>query len=108
MPMYPYECPECGYVEDVFKPMSECGSVESCPDCGAVMDRTYGRGPSTLDEAFHKPIEMFSVAPTGVDEFNELRQKLPDTEFTADLVPVAHNRSEKKRILEATGFEELS
>lgn len=107
MPMYPYECPECGFVYKTFKPMSESGTPESCSECGALMDRVF-TGCASLDTAYHKPIEMFSVAPTGADELTALRKKLPDTVFTDQGVPLAHNLAEKQRILAAAGFEDRS
>jgi len=51
---------------------------------------------------------MFSVAPTNPVELQELRQKMPDVELTSQLVPIARTRTEKLRILKATGFEEHS
>jgi len=60
----------------------------------------------TVDQAFHQPIEMFSVAPESPDQLRDMREKLPDLEFTSDLVPIAHNRQEKLAILKAVGFEE--
>lgn len=109
MPRYPYICPVCGYKEDVFKPMSRYDSREVCPKCGVPMDRNRMAGPpATLDKAFHKPIEMYSIAPENPQQLADLRKRCPDVEFTRDLVPLAHNRAEKKRLLKAVGFEEKS
>jgi len=107
MPMYPYEC-GCGHAIEVFKPMAQYRTPESCPECGAVMERVHTRRCASLDTPFQKPVEMFSVAPTNPVELQELRQKMPDVELTSQLVPIARTRTEKLRILKATGFEEHS
>lgn len=41
MPFYPYRCDDCGRNFEIKKPMSECSSVEICPDCSQIIRRTY-------------------------------------------------------------------
>lgn len=110
MPRYPHTCPACEYMGDVFKPISQYDRVEVCPECGTDMERSFMTSPpSTLDKAFRKPIEMYSIAPTNPQEVVDLRRKCPDVTFTRDgLVPLARNRAEKKRLLAAVNFQELS
>ena len=106
MPTYPYECPKCGHEGDTFKPVSEYRSLEFCPKCGFPMARVYGPVASP-DTAFHKPIEMFSIAGTA-GEMQQLRERLPDTQFTNQGVPLARSRAEKMRLLKVAGFRELN
>ena len=109
MPRYPYTCLNCSGRKDVFKPISRYDDPEICPDCGTEMSRDFiAKPPATLDKPFHKPIEMFSIAPETPQEMVDLRRKLPDTQFTRDLVPLARTRAEKKRLLSAVNFQELS
>lgn len=61
--------------------------------------------PGTPMRAFHTPIEMYSVAPNSPGEVRELRKA--GVELTPDtLVPIAHTRQEKMRILALSGCEE--
>lgn len=106
MPMYPYKCWACGHATEVFKPMTQYKTPEQCPECGASMDRVFTHRCASLDTPFRKPIEMFSVAPTNPAEVVALRRAMPDVTLTPQLVPVAHSRAEKLRILRATGCEE--
>lgn len=102
MTRYYYECCKCGaFLDGVHTAPTKCSSCETL-SCQA------GPSPASLDTAYHRPIEMFSVAPMGADEYDTLRRKLPDVEFTPQLVPIAHNLAEKRRILKATGFEDRS
>lgn len=105
MPCYPYTC-DCGHKTDIFKPMSQYRDLELCPICGVEMQRDFTGGCASTDVAFNKPIEMFSVAPRNLSELSRLREKLPETKFTDQMVPIAHNRAEKLRILRALDCEE--
>lgn len=109
MPCYPYIC-SCGHTSDVFKPMSKYRDSEFCPQCGKEMQRDFNTGDSCAsgNTAYHKPIEMFSIAPSTPDEMVDLRRKLPDTKFTKQGVPLAHTRAEKLAILGACSCEEKS
>lgn len=40
MPTYPYHC-ECGFSEDIVKPISEYDSRETCKVCGKDMDKDW-------------------------------------------------------------------
>ncbi len=102
---YPYECPNCDYF--VLEPASWFTEHENCPECGAVVEKVIGavhrRG---LNPVFHKPIEMFSVAPETPGEMAAFRRALPDVQLTDQGVPLARTRAEKLRILQAAGYEE--
>lgn len=106
MPLYDYKCPVCDQQVELLIPMLEYQSEQPCT-CGAVMQRIFTTKKSHSPN-FRKPIEMFSVAPTSPQELEAFRRKCPDVELTRQLVPIAHNRTEKKQILRAVGFEEKS
>jgi len=109
MPRYSYICDACGLEHDEFVPMSQYQKEVPCPQCGAMMPRTFaGRTPHTLDKPFHKPIEMYSVAPETPAEVADFRRKNPDVQLNDQLVPMARNRAEKLRILRNAGYEEKS
>ncbi len=107
-PTYSYGCPACSHRQDVFKPMDQYNSPETCGECGVQTERAYDTPPITLNKAYRTPIEMFSVAPETPGEMVALREALPDTKFTDQGVPIAHSRSEKMAILKVTGYEEHS
>lgn len=68
-------------------------------------NRVPNRVPGTPMRAFARPIEMYSVAPNSPGEARQLREA--GVELTPDtLVPIAHTRQEKMKILEVTGCEE--
>ena len=108
MPVYCYKCPLCEAVESIFRSISCRNVAPQCPECGAaIMDRDIvAEGTNTPMQEYHKPIEMYSVAPTSADEVTELRRKLPNVKFNDQFVPIAHSRHEKLAILKATGFLE--
>lgn len=61
--------------------------------------------PGTPMRAFRKPIEMYSVAPNSLGEARQLQEA--GIELTPDtLVPIAHTRQEKMKILALTGCGE--
>lgn len=40
MPVYDYECPDCG-VFTALRPMTQCDAPHDCPDCGASAPRVF-------------------------------------------------------------------
>lgn len=108
MPIYNYQCNGCGEQVEKLRPMSESDAEGPlCFRCRTRMKRVFVASLKR-NKNFRTPIEMFSVAPDNPAELAELRRKCPDVEFTPELVPLAHNRQEKMRILAAVGFEERS
>lgn len=43
MPIYEYECPNCGQVFEEWGKASESGKEEPCPKCGALSPRVISR-----------------------------------------------------------------
>jgi len=108
MPIYVYKCP-CGGRSEKLLPMTQYQDMQYCEICGQPMFRDLpAEHMNTPLQAFHTPIEMYSVAPETPGQAADLRRKLPDVKFNDLGVPVAHNRQEKLAILRATGFQEGS
>jgi putative FmdB family regulatory protein len=68
MPVYDYECEDCGPFT-VMRPMSECDAPHDCPDCGAAAARAWLTAPnfSTMSaerRVAHATNERSSHAPT--------------------------------------------
>jgi len=107
MPLYCFICTSCGHQDSAVRPISKRDDATDCPKCHAIMARDIvAEGTNTPMQEFHRPIEMYSVAPISTEEVAELRRKLPDVKFNDLMVPVAHSRHEKMAILKATGFQE--
>lgn len=89
--------------------MADRNSPAVCDACGSPANRAVGaERVGSMNHEFNKPIEMYSVAPNSADEVTELRRAVPDIKFNDQLVPLAHNRAEKLRILKAVGYAEKS
>ena len=84
-----------------------CSRTERPVSCSGSSDKA-AVAPIVGDRPYHKPIEMFSVAPETPTQFDDLRRKCPNVEFTDQLVPIARNYQEKKAILAATNFDDLN
>ena len=41
MPIYLFECPQCGFIGEFVLPMSCCDSKQFCPDCQHSMKRIF-------------------------------------------------------------------
>jgi len=109
MPRYLYKCDVCDTLSEEFVPISQYQSEIPCPKCrnGIMMRREYaGQAPGSFNRAFHKPIEMFSIAPETPAELAAFRKRNPDVKLTDQFVPLARSRSEKLRILKNEGYEE--
>jgi putative FmdB family regulatory protein len=107
MPIYDYHCDVCDNTfTDYFKfgrvdPIPE---VQECPECKQLTAKRQFPCPhAQLD--FHKPIELFSLAPVKKEEVDNFRQQNPDIQCEGDPasdmygVPVVHNEQERSRVL---------
>jgi len=110
MPMYDFECPECGMKAEDFRSMRNMDTPgDPCPQCGETMVRVFlARAPGTPLRAFDKPIEMYGCAPETPAQLADLRAKCPDLEVNDLLVPVARTPQQKRDVLQACGFEDRS
>ena len=111
MPTHYHTCDECGKTDSVTHMIADDPIWPKC--CGATMPRVPNllRRPTA---AFHKPIEMISLALDNEQQITEFRHRNPTADISSDRsspvfgVPLAHTREEKLRILRNEGFEELN
>ena len=89
--------------------MTDRDVLQTCEACGGDMHRDIqAEQCSTPLKAFHKPIEMYSLAPDTQEQYHELRRKCPHIQFNDHLVPLATCRRDKKDLMKAVGNVELS
>lgn len=105
MPIYEYECQDCGHRDDEFQHMADA-PLDRCPACGGRYARQVSRPSGAMTREYRTPIEMHSIAVTGDDEIRAFRRRNPGAEITHDGVPIARTRQEKLRILKNEGFQE--
>ena len=111
MPTHYHKCDDCGTTKSITHLIADAPIWPVC--CDQVMPRLSNlrRRPTT---AFHKPIEMLSLALNNEHEIAYFRQRNPTADISNDRnspvfgVPLAHTREEKLRILRNEGFEELN
>jgi len=114
MPLYDYQCKVCKHADEEFFKIASSAEPRACPKCGA--DGSYERQVSLPHSdliEFHKPIEMFSIA---MEDPEEIKRFITKTGVAVSLdpsdplygVPIARNRSEKRKALNDAGFEERS
>ena len=107
MPMYCYYCPECGSVQTQFRPIVDRDRPATC-HCGGISERDFVAEGSraSMNVAFTKPIEMWSIAPNTQAEHRQLVEA--GATFGEGGVPLAHSRAEKLKLLEVVGHVERS
>lgn len=76
MPIYEYYCDQCGCVEAVLRPVSECSSGYGCFNCGASMIRIYS-APAVLNRS--KP-RGFKFEPQKMNAWDDRIAHLRDVE----------------------------
>lgn len=115
MPMYDYECEECGHSDTEFMRMKDDNVPLPCPHCGA--ENAYKRQislPHTDMKEFYSPTVMHSMGCDNDQQIRELKEACPDIHVETDKnhplygVPQAANRKQKLAVLEACGFQEGS
>lgn len=105
MPQYCYRCGECGNRFTDFRPIEKRNQGTLCA-CGALTERDFlaEGSPNSMNDAFHKPIEMYSIAPNTPAEKRVLEKA--GATFGEGDVPLARTRAEKLRLLKAVDFVE--
>lgn len=109
MPLHDWKC-SCGIItKDVYRKSSDLDRPERCPACDGVMHRLPALFHSDM-VAFHRPIEMFSIAsedPAEIRRMKEAGVEVSDDPTREDYgVPIARTRKDKLRALKAVGFVE--
>lgn len=113
MPIYVYECDECGHSDEDFQSLhSKPHTI--CPMCRNI--GTYHRIPTvthTNIKEFYKPIELHSLGLAHADEIAAFQRRNPDVPISTDPndplygVPRARTRKEKLEILKKEGYVEI-
>lgn len=106
MPQYCYRCTRCFKVRTEFRTIDLRDRPTTC-ECGYLAERDFVAEGSchSMNDEFHKPIMLYSIAPNTPAEKRQL-QEAGATFDRETGVPLARSRSEKLRLLEATGFVE--
>lgn len=110
MPVYEYQCPQCGHNHEEYQKMS-ADRTYPCPKCGGVSERQVSRPHLDIIE-FHTPIEMQSIGCTSVEQIREMqRAGVPISDDPRDEnygIPIARNRKEKRKALQVAGYIETN
>jgi putative FmdB family regulatory protein len=117
MPLYDYECKQCGHKGTEFRKMANVNPddrPEVCPECTAQAYTRQISCPHTDLKEFATPIELYSIALDTDDEIREFLRKCPDVEVCTDPasdmygIPVARHRKGKLQALAAAGYVETN
>lgn len=101
-----FSCDSCSRTKVDFRSREEGAPI--C-ECGALMVRDFSvrnKPKHARNAAFHKPIELYSLAPETPEQRREL--EAVGATFTPEGVPLARDRAEKKRIMKTAGYVEMS
>jgi len=103
MPCYVYKCPECSWTDEIVKPMSASNSVETCRQCGAVMNRDYAlqgvhAAASTYTCELHS--DALAIHPSQRAEHERLYPYVP---LDSECRPVLSNYRQHDSYLEKRG-----
>lgn len=109
MPYYDYKCPKCGHVDELVKPMSASNTVETCPQCHAVMDRDYSAEVRTTNSDYDNGREIHSDSlAIHPDQIAEHHQRYPNVSLDSACRPVFTSVKQRARYLDARGVEKIS
>lgn len=116
MPMYGFKCAACQHTETHFLAIQDYDAKQEdfgpCPKCQKPEWRRMFKKGRSPRSAFHKPIEMFSIALDTDEEIRAFKKQCPDVEISINQnddmygVPVANDRHAKMQALKAAGFVE--
>jgi putative FmdB family regulatory protein len=104
MPMYVYKCPKCDWMDEVIKPMAVSNTVETCRQCGAVMERDFmAEGFHTNADSYGREIHSNALA-IHPDQAAEHRRLYPDIPLDGACRPVLSNYRDHDAYIEARGI----
>ena len=110
MPMYPYECTDCGHVDEEYQSIRD-EKLSECPVCRGNYEKRVCQTTTTMKE-YKKPIEMHSIALTHQDDIEAFCRRNPGIQCSTDPrdelygVPVVKTRHEKTKVLKTEGWAE--
>jgi putative FmdB family regulatory protein len=103
MPTYAYRCPQCGRDDEVLKPMTASNTVETCRQCGAVMNRDYmAEGVHTSADSYNRELHSDALA-IHPSQRAEHERRYPDVPLDAACRPILQNYRQHSEYLEARG-----
>lgn len=102
MPIYVQHCVACQHTFDDYRPMAKYNANPHCPKCHNNTARLVAPIVSELD--WDKPIasEAMACSPEDVPA----RERMTGVKHTPDGRPILHNRAERTRFMQATGFHD--
>lgn len=107
MPIYAYQCSECGTTDTEYRQIDTRDVSTPCTvnNCKGQMERNRMRECSHTDKGFHTPIVSDSLS-VGADprDIAEHKRLHPDVEITPIGQPVFHSHGERNRYLKRVGW----
>jgi putative FmdB family regulatory protein len=109
MPLYVYKCPKCGFVDEISKPMSASNTVETCRQCGVVLDRDYTAEVRTTNSDYDNGHEIHSdslaIHPSQIEEHHK---RYPNVPLDRACRPVFTSVRQREKYLEGRGVIKVS
>lgn len=101
MPMYNYECYDCGAKDWDIRRIADRNNKTECPACGGNMNKSISAAHVRGDYS-HK-IVSDSMA-INIDQIPEHKKKFPDIRVTPEGQPVMENYAQHEKYLKECGF----
>lgn len=106
MPVYCYECPECGRKDELLRRMAQSSDPAPCPACGNGMRRDYlAEHVHSPDQGYQTPLlsDALGIHPSQIPE---AQQRFPHHKFAPDGRMVLESHSERNRVMKELGFHD--
>ena len=102
MPIYEYECPECGNLAEVFRSIDKRLSTPTCK-CGTEMRKLISSGVASGDKEYGKTkwSDSLAVSPAQIEEHKRL---FPDVKIDDQGRPGFDSFKQHDGYLKKTGF----
>jgi putative FmdB family regulatory protein len=105
MPLYEFQCGECGHVTGVIAPMSSVPTTTPCEmGCSLPSTRIFSFNSGNVDYANPIVSQSLAMHPEQIDEHKRL---FPDIPVTPDGCPVFSNFADHEAYLKKTGFVKI-
>ena len=86
--------------------MRDREQVIACECGGEAIRDLASETCNSMNQEFHTPIEMYSIAPNDTAEHRQLAEA--GATFSPNGAPLAHSRAEKKKLMEVVGHVEMT
>jgi putative FmdB family regulatory protein len=101
LPLYDYECNDCGKQDEDFAMMADCDKPITC-ECGGQMDRFFSQAATSI-AAKERFSTVMGVAPKQIEKAMGM---YPGSEYTNDGRLIVKSRNDKMRKMAQRGFVE--